>query len=87
MLQGMPVDVYYPTLNMLRTAFLPHFRLRRVRAIGLFVPPSYVEAWIRKHPLLLRAFVRLDMVFSRLPLLRILGDHMLLHFEKTGEVV
>jgi SAM-dependent methyltransferase len=87
MLQGMPVDVYYPRLNMLRTAFLPHFRLRRVRAIGLFVPPSYVEAWIRKHPLLLRAFVRLDMVFSRLPLLRILGDHMLLHFEKTGEAV
>ncbi|MGO4213556.1 class I SAM-dependent methyltransferase, partial [Terriglobus sp. YAF25] len=86
MLQGMPVDVYYPTLSTLRSAFLPYFKLRSVRAIGLFVPPSYVESWVRKHPLLLRIFVRLDMVFSRLPLLRTLGDHMLLHLEKTGEV-
>jgi hypothetical protein len=83
----MPVDVYYPTLNTLRSAFLPYFKLRSVRAIGLLVPPSYVESWIRKHSLLLRIFVRLDMFFSRLPLLRTRGDHMLLHFEKTGEVV
>jgi len=87
MLQGMPVDVYYPTLNALRQAFHPHFRLRGVRAIGLFVPPSYVETWIRKHPLLLRSFVRLDALISRMPLLRALGDHMLLHFEKMGETV
>ncbi|WP_263418238.1 class I SAM-dependent methyltransferase [Terriglobus albidus] len=87
MLQGMPVDVYYPTLNTLKQAFRPHFRLRGVRAIGLFVPPSYVESWIQKRPLLLRIFVRLDAMFSRLPLLRKLGDHMLLHFEKTGEAV
>lgn len=87
MLQGMPVDVYYPTLNSLRNAFLPYFRIRGVRAIGLFVPPSYVESWIRKHPLLLRIFVSLDAVLSRLPLLHTLGDHMLLHFEKIEEAV
>ncbi|NUQ30736.1 MAG: methyltransferase domain-containing protein [Acidobacteriaceae bacterium] len=84
-LQGMPVDVYYPTLDILRQAFRPNFKLRSVRAIGLFVPPSYVESWIRKHTLLLRIFARLDKFFSRLPLLRTFGDHMLLHFEKNGE--
>ncbi|WP_446742671.1 class I SAM-dependent DNA methyltransferase [Silvibacterium acidisoli] len=82
-LQGNSVDVFYWSLSQLQTIFAPFFTLREVRAIGLFVPPSYVESWIANHPWLLRMMIGLDSFFSRLPLLRTLGDHMLLHFEKT----
>ncbi|HEY4354657.1 MAG TPA: class I SAM-dependent methyltransferase [Acidobacteriaceae bacterium] len=74
--------VYYPTVATLRRIFQPHFRLRSIAAVGLFVPPSYLEPWMRKHPRLLRIAERLDGVLRTFPLLRVAGDHVLLHFEK-----
>lgn len=77
------IEVFYPRLPELRASFLPHFRLEKVRAVGLTVPPSYLEKFFARHPRLLRACAFVDRRVSHLPVLRTLGDHMLLTFRKT----
>jgi ubiquinone/menaquinone biosynthesis C-methylase UbiE len=78
------VDVAYPTIHQLQELFSPSFILRSYRGVGVVVPPSYVETWIRKHPKLLRAFSAIDRQISTLPGFRIIGDHVLLHFERVA---
>jgi ubiquinone/menaquinone biosynthesis C-methylase UbiE len=75
------IHVHYPTLRHLCTLFAP-FKLRSCTGIGILVPPSYLEPWARKHPQLISALSRIDRALCNLPVFRILGDHMLLHFEK-----
>jgi ubiquinone/menaquinone biosynthesis C-methylase UbiE len=76
------VDVYYPTVSKLQSLFSPSFVLRSYRGIGVTVPPSYAESWIRMHPKLLKIFRTIDRSISALPGFRVLGDHVLLHFER-----
>jgi ubiquinone/menaquinone biosynthesis C-methylase UbiE len=82
---GYMVKVHYPTLRDVRRSFLPWFRLRSCTGIGVAVPPSYLEPMVRKYPRLLGLLRWIDKRISRLPLLRIMGDHMLLHFEREGK--
>jgi ubiquinone/menaquinone biosynthesis C-methylase UbiE len=77
------VKVYYPTLREVKQSFSPWFRLRSCTGIGVAVPPSYLEPTMRKFPRLLRLLRWIDQRISRLPLLRIMGDHMFLHFERV----
>ena len=77
------VDVYYPTVRRLKTLFSPSFVLRSCTGVGVTVPPSYVEAWIRNHPKLLSMLGTVDKAISSYPGFRVLGDHVLLHFERV----
>jgi hypothetical protein len=77
------VDVFYPTVRQLQMLFSPFFVLRSSTGIGVTVPPSYVEAWIRNHPKLLGIFRTIDNGISSYPGFRVLGDHVLLHFERV----
>ena len=77
------VDVYYPTVRKLQTLFSPSFVLRSCTGVGITVPPSYVEAWIRNHPKLLRMLSTIDKAISSCPGFRVLGDHVLLRFERV----
>jgi ubiquinone/menaquinone biosynthesis C-methylase UbiE len=81
---GYMVKVHYPTLREVRRSFSPWFRLRSCTGIGVAVPPSYLEAMMRKYPRLLGVLSSIDKHISRLPFLRIMGDHMLLRFEREG---
>jgi ubiquinone/menaquinone biosynthesis C-methylase UbiE len=82
---GFVVDVHYPTLRKVTRMLSPWFRLRSCTGIGLAVPPSYLEPAIRKHPRLLDLLRRIDTRIAGLPLLRTMGDHMLLHFERVED--
>jgi ubiquinone/menaquinone biosynthesis C-methylase UbiE len=79
------VEVYYPTLGKLKRSFAPWFRLRSVTGIGVTVPPSYLEKIIRRWPRLLACLRAVDRRIAHLPGFRLLGDHMLLHFERVQE--
>jgi SAM-dependent methyltransferase len=79
------IEVYYPTLRKLKKLFAPYFVLRSCTGIGVTVPPSYVEGWIRTHPKLLRLMRRIDEHISTLPGFRVLGDHVLIHFERVHQ--
>jgi ubiquinone/menaquinone biosynthesis C-methylase UbiE len=81
--EGLTVRVTYPTLRAVRHSFSSFFRMRSCTGIGIAVPPSYLEPLARKHPRLLRLFCRIDSYISRLPWVRTLGDHMLIHFERA----
>lgn len=76
--------VRYPTIRQLRRAFSKDFRLRKMRGIGVAVPPSYVEAWAIRHPRLLRMCEKADSLLGTVPGCRTLADHILLEFERKG---
>ncbi len=82
-LDGISVPVWYPTIRRMRQIFSPVFRLRSIRAVGLFVPPSYVESWACRHKRVLAGLEAMDRIFAAWPLLRCAGDHVLLEFERT----
>jgi ubiquinone/menaquinone biosynthesis C-methylase UbiE len=77
------IDVYYPTVRKIRKLFSPYFVMRSCTGIGIAVPPSYVEPSIRRFPKLLVLLQSIDSVISSLPWFRVVGDHMLLHFERV----
>jgi ubiquinone/menaquinone biosynthesis C-methylase UbiE len=75
--------VFYPTLSELRHIFAPEFRLVSTVGVGITVTPSYLEPWIARHPNLLQCMEAIDDLVRTFPGLRLIGDHMLLHFEKA----
>ena len=54
------MPVYYPSTAELRRAFAPHFRLVRVRPLGNFLPPSYLEHLTRRWWFPFRLWAWLD---------------------------
>jgi SAM-dependent methyltransferase len=78
------VQVWYPTVRRIRQVFAPWFELQERCAVGLLVPPSYVEPWACRHPHWVRAVERLDNRLRSWPILRDCGDHLLLHFRRTS---
>jgi ubiquinone/menaquinone biosynthesis C-methylase UbiE len=77
------VNVYYPTVRELKRVFFPWFRLRSCRGIGVMVPPSYLEKIMCRWPRLLGCLRAMDERIAHWPVVRVLGDHMLLHFERV----
>ena len=78
------IAVTYPTVRSVRRAFSPWFELRSRSAVGLFVPPSYVEQWMSKHPKILTGLERLDKVSASWPIFRDAGDHVLLELVRCN---
>jgi ubiquinone/menaquinone biosynthesis C-methylase UbiE len=79
------VHVWYPSARELERTFAPWFRLKSYRGIGVFVPPSYLEHWARRHTSLLRICEQLDGAITRWRLSGNFGDHVLLIFERIGD--
>ena len=78
------IPVTYPTISSVRRAFSPWFQLRSHSAVGLFVPPSYVERWMSKHPKILARLERFDKVMAEWPICRDAGDHALLELVRCN---
>jgi ubiquinone/menaquinone biosynthesis C-methylase UbiE len=83
-IDGARFTVYYPALRKIRRSFAPDFRLDSCTGIGVTVPPSYLEAWARKHPRLFLLLRQLEERVATVPVLRSTGDHVLLCFEKVS---
>lgn len=81
---GIKIPVSYPTAGEISRTFSPCFTLLSRRAIGLFVPPSYVDPWMRRHEKLLARLEAFDQCCSDWPLLCRVGDHMLLEFVRCN---
>lgn len=77
------VHVWYPTFEEIERAFSPCFELRSARAVGLLVPPSYLEFWACRHGRLVGWLARIDRFMGGWAVLRTLGDHLVLQFEKV----
>jgi ubiquinone/menaquinone biosynthesis C-methylase UbiE len=81
---GASVQVRYPTTSEIARQFAPQFRVKSVHGIGVAVPPSYVEAWARRHPRLLSLCQRADTILGCTPGLRNFADHILVRLERSG---
>jgi hypothetical protein len=75
--------IHYPALREVRKLFSPSFLMRSCTGIAIAVPPSYLEPIFRKHPRVLGLLRRIDKGILHLPLFRMIGDHMLLYFERV----
>jgi SAM-dependent methyltransferase len=78
------IQVSYPSVRRICEAFAPWFELQERHAIGLLVPPSYVEPWASGHPTCISWLARLDGRLRSWPVLRDCGDHVLLHFRRIS---
>jgi ubiquinone/menaquinone biosynthesis C-methylase UbiE len=81
---GSVLHVYHPSVRSVRQALDPEFRLKTIRGIGVAVPPSYLETWANRLPGLVKLEAAADRVLGRCPGIRMLADHVLLRFERTG---
>jgi len=75
--------VRYPSIGALRRAFAPAFHPVRACAVGALLPPTYAEAWSRRHPRLLAALDRWERRLEAVPPLPWLADHFLLELERA----
>lgn len=80
-LGGEHFHVWYPSPRRVARSFSPWFRLRRVRGIGVLVPPSAAEPWISQFPRVVGALEAGDHILTRPAAL--LADHVLVHLERT----
>jgi ubiquinone/menaquinone biosynthesis C-methylase UbiE len=78
------ISVSYPSMREMRRAFSPWFALTSRQAVGLFVPPSYMERSIGGREKLLARLEQLDRLLAGWPILRELGDHVLLEFVRCN---
>jgi SAM-dependent methyltransferase len=77
--------VRYPSPGTLKKHFEPAFRVRRLTALGLLVPPSYAEGWAGRHPRLVEALARLERRLAGWPPAAWLADHYILELERSQE--
>ena len=80
-LDGTFVPVWYHTPTDV-SASLNGLVLRRKKAIGLFVPPSYLDKRFSRWRSLKSISTFLENLFGNIPALAEFGDHILLDFEK-----
>lgn len=76
------LTVRYPAVGTVRREFRAAFDLRRVSALGAFLPPSYAEAWAARHPRLTSWLDRLERRAESWPPLPALADHCLFELER-----
>jgi ubiquinone/menaquinone biosynthesis C-methylase UbiE len=82
---GAFVSVHYPSIRSLRRAFAPEFKIKSIKGIGVTVPPSYLEPWAADHPRLIELGEVADTWMGGCPGTRLLGDHILVGFERESE--
>jgi ubiquinone/menaquinone biosynthesis C-methylase UbiE len=75
--------VFYPSLQNIERALLPHFRIRRDVGIGLAVPPSFVRGVPQG---ILNHLERLDARVATSRIGRAVGDHRLLICTRSSPV-
>jgi len=74
--------VRYPSIGVMRRAFAAGFAERRAGGLGVLVPPTYAEAWARRHPRLVERLDRWERVIEGWPIVPWFGDHYLLELER-----
>ena len=73
---------YYYSPKQIKSIFKSNFKVIKIKPIALFVPPSYFESFIKKHPILFKLLVKLDSVFIRFNFLANYSDHYIIHLKR-----
>lgn len=74
--------VWYPPPGALRRALGHDFRLKRLRGLGVFLPPTYLQEVVAKRRRLFDLLCMLEKSLGSSTPMRYLGDHILFDFER-----
>lgn len=84
---GVDVPTFYHRIRDVRAALGPDLVLRTVEGVGVAIPPPYLESRWQRLPKPVRgAVAQLDAMLAPWPPFNRVGDHVLLHFAKRGDV-
>jgi SAM-dependent methyltransferase len=75
---------YYAPRTFEKSFAAAGFRRVELRALGLFVPPPYLEAFSARHPSVIQALQRVEDRMGGVRGLRSMGDHFLIVMRKVG---
>jgi ubiquinone/menaquinone biosynthesis C-methylase UbiE len=81
---GIDQPVYYYSIKQFATLLLP-MQLIKQKPVGLYIPPSYMEAAMQHRPRFFNSLVQLEQRTSRLSVLSPLADHVFLLFKKENQ--
>ena len=81
---GGPKDIptWYHGRARIERAFADAFHVEVVEALPLLWPPTYLDFLVARHPRLYRALDVIERPLARWPLLRELGDHVLVRLRR-----
>ncbi|MGZ3899393.1 MAG: methyltransferase domain-containing protein [Bacteroidia bacterium] len=74
--------VYYYSPNEIKKLFSDYFEVKYRKPVGFFIPPSYMNSYFEKHPLLFSILNKLDKVFRDFSFLSNYSDHYLIHLKR-----
>jgi len=77
------INVHYPSIRTTRKAFSPEFRMLRVSALGVLLPPPYTEKFTGRFPRVLAGLDRAERLLETRWPLPWLADHYLLELERV----
>lgn len=84
---GIDVPTFYHRISDVRAALGPDLILETIQGIGVAIPPPYLEPRWQNLPKSVRVMVeRIDALLAPWPPFNRVGDHVLLHFVKRGDV-
>lgn len=78
---GQKVKTWYFSPKKHSELMSEEFEMKKVRPIGFFIPPSYLEHYFLRHVNFLRRLNWLEQKIGGLPWLASFSDHYLIHYE------
>lgn len=77
------MTIRYPSVRAFRRACPKELRIQSVSSVGAFLPPTYVEPWIRQHPRWLATLAWLEQRLAEVPPFPQLADHYLVEMVRA----
>jgi ubiquinone/menaquinone biosynthesis C-methylase UbiE len=81
-INGVKFKTYYYSPKTLRSFASEGFKLNRMQAVGLFIPPSFLEERVKNKKWFLKCLYLLERIFSKFKSLSNYADHYLIHLQK-----
>lgn len=89
--EGVPTTIgkahfttYFYSPAQFANLFAANFTVEKIGPVGLFVPPSYLDPFFKKHPLLLKTLNWLDKLVAKCSLAANQADHYVLVLKKKS---
>ncbi|MCA6363071.1 MAG: class I SAM-dependent methyltransferase [Bacteroidetes bacterium] len=82
-IEGREVNTWYYTPREFASFFQPHFRIKNAAAVGLFVPPSYLDPFFARKSFLFSILAALDRLLARGSWCANAADHFLITLEPS----
>jgi hypothetical protein len=81
-IEGAVCNTRYYSPGEIKDLFTGYFSVNTPRPIGFFIPPSYLNSFCQRHPVLFSVLKKLENLVSGMSRLADYSDHFLIHLQK-----